>query len=52
MEQKNILVIGFNAGGNPFCPVYSRLEDFELPDPGAQFENDAACRWSPWAYDT
>lgn len=45
MHKKNILAIGFNAGGNPFCPVYSTPEDFDMPDPAKAFAGDAGYGW-------
>lgn len=43
-QKKHVLAIGFNAGGNPFCPVYSSPEDFERPDGASGFAADAGVK--------
>ena len=40
LERKTVIAIGFNAGGNPFCPVYSASEDFDRTEPGLAFAGD------------
>lgn len=44
-KKKTVIAIGFNAGGNPFCPVYSKLEDFDRMDPEAAFSGDGGVRF-------